>query len=108
MQAPTKILRRLLGVQLLVIAGLFAVPSQAEEALDLLPHTDTFRFDARDTFYETRNYTGSFSSEVRGASQDIYFGQSRIANQYDTDRVIEKKGFHWALNQRGVELLFKF
>lgn len=108
MKAPTKILRRLLGMQLLVIAGLFALPSQAEEAPDLLPHRDTFRFDTRDTFYETRNYTGIFSSAGRGASQDVYFGQSRIANQYDTGRDIEKKGFHWELNQRGVELLFKF
>ena len=108
MKAPTKILCRLLGMQLLVIAGLFSLPSQAEEELDLLPQTDTFRFNTRDTFYDTRNYSGVFSSEGRGASQDIYLGQSRTADQYDTGQIIEKKGFSWVLNQRGVELLFKF
>ena len=108
MKVPTGVLRRLVGVQLLVITALFALPSQAGEGLDLLPRTETFRLNTQDKFYETRKYSKNFKIKGWLVYEDIYFGQAKIAGENGPGLVIEKEDYSWGFNHRGAELLIKF
>jgi len=108
MKVPTRMVRRLVGVQLLVTMGLFALPSQAGQELDLLPATETFRFNTQDKFYETRKYSRDFKIKGWQVYENIYFGQAKIAGENGPGLVVEKEGYSWGFNHRGAELLIKF
>lgn len=107
-KTPTKLLRRLVGVQLLVTAGLFAIPGQAAEEPDFLLSTDTFRYDSQDSYYETRGYSRNFNTKGLEIYEGIYVGQLRIAEKDSPGVVVDKEGYFLGLNQRGVEFLIKF
>jgi hypothetical protein len=107
-QAPTKILTRLTGILLLVSGALFALPSQATEELDLLPINETFRFSTQDSYYEAREFTGNFNIKGLEISEGIYLRQLRISEERGPGVVVEKGDYSLGLNQRGLELLFKF
>ena len=104
----TRMMGRLVGVQLLVIMGLYALPSQAQGELDLLPPTETFRFNSENKFYETRKYSRDFKIKGWQIYENIYFGQAKIAGENGPGLVIEKEGYSWGFNHRGAELLIKF
>ena len=108
MKVLTRMLSRLVGMQLLVVMGLFALPSQAQEELDLLPRTETFRFNTQDKFYQTRKYSRDFKIKGWKISEDIYFGQAKIAGENGPGLVVEKEGYSWGFNHRGADLLIKF
>jgi hypothetical protein len=101
-------LGRLVAVQSLVIVGLYALPSQAQGELDLLPPTETFQFNTEDKFYETRKYSRNFKIKGWLVYEDIYFGQAKIAGENGPGLVIEKEGYSWGFNHQGAELLIKF
>ena len=105
-KTPTRLLRRLIAMQLLVTAALFTLPAQAEEKLDFLPSTDTFRFDTQDRFYETRKYGSDFQIQRLERSEEIYLGNLRIREK--SRFVLEKDHYFLGINQNGLELSFKF
>jgi hypothetical protein len=107
-QAPTKKLHRLIGILLLVAGGLFALPSQATEQLDLLPTNETFRFSTQDSYYEAREFTGNLNIKGLEISDGIYLRQLRISEDRGPGVVVEQGDYSLGLNQRGVEFLFKF
>ena len=107
-KAPTRIQRRLIGMLLLVTTSLFALPGQAEEELDFLPGTDTFRFNTQDRFYETREYSGNFQIKRLDTSEKMYFQQFSIPEKRRHGLVIEKEGYSLGFNHHGLELLIKF
>jgi hypothetical protein len=111
-KTPTKLLRRLVGVQLLVTAGLFAIPGQAAEEPDFLLSTDTFRYDSQDSYqdsyYETRGYSRNFNTRGLEVYEGVYVGQLRIAEKDSPGVFVDKEGYFLGLNQRGVEFLIKF
>jgi hypothetical protein len=107
-RVSARILSPVVAVQLLFTAVLFASPGQAGEELDLLPPTETFRFNTRDKFYDTRKYSKDFKIKGWLVYEDIYFGQAKIAGENGPGLVVEKEGYSWGFNHRGAELLIKF
>ncbi|MEP5762998.1 MAG: hypothetical protein ABJ308_00320 [Halieaceae bacterium] len=95
-------------VLMVMVMGLIAPQVAAEENLNLLPQTEVFRFNTQDKFYETRRYSKKFKIKGIEVSEQVYFGEARVAGRKGPGFTFEGQGYSWGFNHRGAELLIKF
>jgi hypothetical protein len=107
-KAPSKTVCRLIGMQLLFTALLFAQPSQAVEETDFLASTAATILYTQDRFYQAPDYSRNPNIKGLEISEGIYLRQLSISEKRGPGFVVEKDDLSLGWNQRGLELLFKF
>lgn len=92
-----------------VIALVGLLPATAEEKqLNLLPDTETFRFNSKDKFYEKRRYSDDFRVKGIEIRKNVYFGEAKIAGEKGPGIVVEKGSLTWGFNHQGAEIQLRF
>ncbi len=103
-----KIAVSLAASQSMLLMGLLAPQAAADEELQLLPQTEVFRFNTEDKFFEKRKYSEDFRIKGWEVSENVYFGEAKVAGRKGPGLVVEQGNLSWGFNHRGAEVLFRF
>lgn len=92
-----------------LVALICAFPAAAEDQKpDLLPDTETFRFNTNDKFYEKRKYSEDFRMKGIEIRKNVYFGETRIGGEKGPGIVVERGNLTWGFNHQAAEIQLRF
>ena len=75
---------------------------------DLLPPTETFRFNTQDKFYQKHKFSDDLRVKGIEVSEGVYFGDAKVAGNRGPGFVVQRGDLYWGVNHRGAEVLFRF
>ena len=84
--------------------GLLNLALAGDVEPDPFLNTQPFKFRSIDRSYDSRKYSKTLKIKGWQVSEGVYFGSAKIAGKYGPGFIIDREGYSWGFNHRGVQL----